>query len=174
MTITNVVAKSSVLTPLNLSEVTRRNWNIEYKPHKFSATIWKHKAIGGTLLLFPNGNLIYLGKPSGQDPLTSAKVNIRRYARILQKQGFISRLGRVRLVTMSATYKLESRLSMTKLVGHFPTAVYEPEVFNADRMRLDTGHFTCFPSGTVIVTGIHKSEGVLLSTLLELELCPSV
>ena len=75
---------------------------------------------------------------------------------------------------MSATYKLESRLSMTKLVGHFPTAVYEPEVFNAARMRLDTAHFTCFPSGRIIVTGIRKSEDVLLSTLLELELCCSV
>ena len=129
------------------------------------------KAISGTLLLFSNGNLIYLGKPSGKDPLTSAKV--RRYARILQKQGFISRLGRVRLVTMSATYKLESRLSVKMLVEHFPTAVYEPEVFNAARIRLDTAHFTCFPRGSIIVAGIRKSEDVLLSTLLELELCCS-
>ncbi len=61
----------------------------------------------------------------------------------------------------------------TKTFIHFPKADDDENKFPAAMFRKETVHFTCFHTGSVLITGI-KSEllldDVVVPTLLELEL----
>ncbi len=81
-------------------------------------------------------------------------------------------MNTIKLATMSASYKLCSKLNLETVIRIY-NGSYEPELFPAAMFRKGTVHFTCFHTGSVLITGI-KSETILddvvLPTLLELEL----
>jgi len=100
-----------------------------------------------------------------------ARRRVRRYARLVQKQGVEVSLKHIVVVTMSASYRTEGTLSMDVLVRDMG-ASYEPELFAAAMLKRGTVHFTCFRNGKILVTGIRNQkmmEDVVMPTLIELE-----
>ncbi len=73
---------------------------------------------------------------------------------------------------MSATYKLDRKLNLETVVRTY-NGSYEPGIYPAALFIKETVHFTCFHTGSVLITGV-KSEllldEVVVPTLLELEL----
>lgn len=161
MRITNIVCSGSVNTVLNLTKIVHENPNVKYQPHKFSAAVWRHQHIHGTLMLFSNGKFNYAGKPHDNPPETY----IRHYVNILAMQGHAVRLSDVRVVNMSAVHKLEGKINVCAIPG----GQYEPEIFNACFMKHHTCTFCIFHTGTVVMTGIQNVDDVY-PVLLELEL----
>jgi transcription initiation factor TFIID TATA-box-binding protein len=78
----------------------------------------------------------------------------------------------IKIVTMSAYYRIDGTLSVDAMVRDMG-ATYEPELFPAAMLRRAGVHFTCFHIGKVIVTGIRDErmlEDVVIPTLIELEM----
>ena len=161
MQITNIVSTAHLNTRLDLAKIAKENINIIYDPSKFGAASWRHRKIHGTLQIFPNGKLIHLGPPACKKP----RVYIRQYARILQKQGYAVRLSPVRLVCMSAVYKLSGPIRLESI----PHSSYHPEVINTAITRRAGNTYSIFHTGTVIIAGITNVTSVY-PYLLELEL----
>ncbi len=164
MKITNIVTTATVTTQLDLTRVAQENINIVYNPQRFTAASWRHRCINGTLLLFPNGKLIHLGPPSHEPP----RKHIRRYARLLQKQGHPVHLGPIHCVCMSAVHSLSGQIDLHSVAQHFHGS-YEPEILNAALFKRGTITACVFRTGTVNFTGIRKTDKVF-PLILELEL----
>ena len=165
MRITNIVTTSHVNARLDLLQIARENTNIVYNPRRFSAATWRHKAIHGTLLLFPNGKLIHLGAPGPDEPRSS----IRRYARILQNQKHTIRLSPCKLVCMSATHKLSGPIDLHEITQFCPGSSYEPECINAAIIKRPECTVCVFHTGTLVITGL-KDPDAAYPVILELEL----
>lgn len=162
--ITNAVHSTHVNTHLDLKRIAAENTNTVYNPKKITAVTWRHRKINGTLQLFPNGKLIHTGKPDTEE----ARVHIRRFVRILQKQNHPVSLSPIRLVCMSATCKLSGKINLHD-VAKYTNATYEPELFNAAILKRGGLSLCVFHTGTVVITGIRRLDTVY-PILLELEL----
>ena len=159
MEVTNIISTTTVNTPLDLARIAKENTNIIYNPRHFPCAVWRHRKINGTIQLFPNGKITHLGKPGKEPP----KVHIRRFARILQKQGHSVQLSPIKTVCMSAVYYLSKSVNLHTLPS------YEPEVLNAAFIKHKACTFCIFHSGKVIITGIRNIR-TIYPALLELEL----
>ena len=167
--ITNVVCCTELGFNIDLQKLTSKINNVEYNPIKFPAVIWRHKRIGGTCMMFANGKLVVNGKVSS---VQEAKQRVRRYVRLIQKMGWTVTLRRITVATISAYYKLEEPVDLCKLVKHYRGS-YDAELFNAAMFVKDQIHFTCFHTGTVIITGIKKEKqfyDTVIPTLIEMYL----
>jgi TATA-box binding protein (TBP) (component of TFIID and TFIIIB) len=104
----------------------------------------------------------------GNSSLKASKKDLRKYARLVNKQGYSVSLECITAVTKSAVATLSGKLNMheasTVLKGR-----YDPEIFMAVMFRKDGVNFTCFHSGKVIMTGVKKLK-YLLEMLMELEM----
>ncbi len=161
MRITNIVSTSHLNTRLDLAKIANDNCNIIYDPSKFCAASWRHRNIHGTLQIFPNGKITHLGPPARKKP----RVYIRQYARLLQKQGYAVKLSPVRLVCMSATYKLSGPINLDSI----PNSSFHPEIINTAITKRDGNTYSIFHTGTVVITGITRVASVY-PLLLELEI----
>jgi TATA-box binding protein (TBP) (component of TFIID and TFIIIB) len=164
MHITNTVSAGSMNTTLNLGRIARDNINIVYNPRKFTAATWRHRQINGSLVLFPNGKFIHLGRPVGSSP----RIHIRRFARILQKQGYLVHLGPIRLVCMSAVHKLSGKIDL-HAIPRYLCGTYESEILNAGILKHGSVTACVFHTGTVVLTGL-RSVNSVYPLILELEL----
>lgn len=167
--INNVVVCADLQCNIDLKDLTLRNCNMVYNPRLFSGVQWKHKKVGGHCMLFPNGKMIVNGKVS---TLQEAKRRLRRYARLLQKAGWCVKLTHIKVTTISASFKLEGSLNLTQIVNYY-SGSYEPERFPAVMFVKGSVHFTCFHSGSVLMTGIKTEKqmyNVCIPVLIELPL----
>ena len=127
--------------------------------------MWKHRGIGGNCLLFPNGVINCNGKCNS---FREGVRRLRRYARIFQKKGYCTALRYVKIVTASATHRLETRVKLENVPLPY---TYEPERFPAIMFKREGVHFTLHFSGVLIVTGIKKQkdiDNVVYPIILEL------
>ena len=165
--ITNIVCHADLRCSIDLRDLASKGANMTYDPSKFPAVIWKHKVIGGTCMIFKSGKIMVNGKI---ESIREARQRMRRYARRLQKIGWNISLKRIIISTMSAFYKLEGALDVYRLVQHFGGS-YEAERFPAAMFVKDTIHFTCFDTGSVLMTGIKTDRqfyDTIIPTLLEM------
>ena len=120
-------------------------------------------------MVFENGKLMVNGKVTS---VKQAKHRVRRYARLLQKMGWNVTLTRIMISTISASFKLEGPLNVNSVVHHY-NASYDAELFPAAMFVKDNVHFTCFYTGSLLMTGI-KSEkqlyDIVIPTIIELSL----
>jgi TATA-box binding protein (TBP) (component of TFIID and TFIIIB) len=104
----------------------------------------------------------------GNDSFIKARKDIRKYARLIAKMNYNVSLKSIKLVTQSAVATLSGKLNLFDaykvLKGHF-----EPEVFHALMLKQEGMHFTCFPSGKIVITGV-KVLKKTTSLLWDLEL----
>ena len=82
--IRNVVATANLGCPLDLAEIVRHMWNVEYRPTGLNAIIARRRSPKATALIFGTGKLVITGAASEADARLAAKKN----ARIIQKQGY--------------------------------------------------------------------------------------
>ncbi len=118
-------------------------------------------------MLFSNGKIMVNGKVKST---REAKLRVRRYARIVQKMGFNVTLTDIRISTISAFHKIDGELDLTKIVQRYG-GNYDPELFPAAIFVKEAVTFTCFHTGSVIMTGIKKNKqfyDVVVPTLIEL------
>ena len=165
--ITNIVCHTDLQCSINLKDLTLRYCNIIYNPSRFPAAIWKQKTIGGSCMVFTNGKMMVNGKVKS---IREAKQRLRRYARLLQKIGWHITLKRIVISTISAFYKLDGPLNVYGLI-QFYGGSYEAERFPAAMFVKDTIHFTCFDTGSVLMTGIKTDRqfyDTIIPTLLEM------
>ena len=120
-------------------------------------------------MVFANGKLMVNGKVSS---VKQAKQRVRRYARLLQKMRWKVILKRIVVSTISAHYKLEKPVDLCQLTKQYGGS-YDPELFSAAMFVKNKIHFTCFYTGTVIMTGIKKERqfyDTVIPTLIEMYL----
>ncbi len=171
--ITNVVIKCNFVTQyrLDLTTLASQLTNVVYNPRQFSALRYRHRRVGGSLLLFGNGYAICHGRACS---MWEARKRMRQYARLVQKCGYPDlRLCSTELLTMTLAAYLGAALHLETAVQRIPKATYEPELHNALMLRNDHGHFNVFGSGRVIVTGVRKFSHIhsdVLPTLIEISL----
>ncbi len=147
----NMVASSSLSCELDLSELASSLHNIVYSPSHFTGASLKHRKIKGTLLLFPNGKLILTGATSFRE----AKQSIRRFARIIQRQGYHVTLKPIKLLTSTVTNDLRRKINLGKLRNKIK-GIYEPEQFPALTFKYNDVTFIVHHTGKVIMTGVKK------------------
>ena len=165
--ITNVVCTADLNTHIDLRTAVNKCINVVYDPSSFSGLRWNHPEIGGHCALFSNGKLMVNGKARS---VRAAKLTVRRYARAIQRMGWPVKMTRVNVCTISAFFRLKQPLDLTKVVHHF-SGRYEPELFPAAMFTKDSIHFTCFHSGSVVMTGIKRENqlyAVCMPVLIEL------
>jgi transcription initiation factor TFIID TATA-box-binding protein len=170
---TNIVCTANLGCPIDLRDLTNCCENIRYNPKTFSAAFWKHLVVGGTCMIFANGKICVNGKTSTPE---DAQKRVRRYARLVQKRGWPVVLKSIKIITMSAYYRVECTLSMDALVRGM-NATFDPELFPAAMLKREGIHVTCFSNGKILVTGIRnerKMEDVVMPTLIELELLGTI
>ena len=168
LTITNVVVQAQLNVNLDLYKLVHSLNNVKYNPKRFSAMIWHHKRIGGSCLLFKNGQMICNGAKSWEE----ARNKVRKYSRVLQKLGYPVSLSYVKLITASAVANLEKVLDLPSFLT-LPGCAYEPELFNAAVFYRNSVHFSCFSTGKIVITGITSLkliDRVVYPTLMEIEL----
>ena len=138
--------------------------NSIYNPRKYSGMIWKHRHIKSTCFVFHTGRIMCMGNTS----LKGSKKDLRKYARLVNKQGYSVSLGCITVVTKSAVATLSGKLNIDEasvvLKGR-----YDPEIFMAVMFRQGCTNFTCFHSGKVVMTGVKKLK-YLVQMLMDLEM----
>ena len=167
MQLTNVVVQGNLGCVINLEKLTRTFINVRYDPSRFSGLVWQHRRIGGNCLVFASGAIICNGKCQS---FKEGIQRLRRYARLLQKSGHCNALTGVKVVTASASHRLETRFKPESIP--FPYT-YEPELFPAVMFRRERIHFTLHLSGAMLMTGIKRPEDlddVVYPVILELSL----
>ena len=167
--INNIVVCTDLQCDINLRQLTLQCSSIIYNPRTFPSVQWKHPTIGGHCMVFHNGKMIVNGKVTS---IKKAKRRLRRYARLLQKLGWNVQLKHINVKTISASYKIKEPVDLPQIVKYYRGS-YEPERFPAAMFNKDCIHFTCFHSGSVIMTGIKNEKQLLticMPVLLELPL----
>ena len=84
----------------------------------------------------------------------------------------VVRIVTLDVLTLSASFKVPDPIDVMKVVRHYGRS-YEPELFPAVMFRKDCVHFTCFHTGSVLMTGIKSDRqlnDVCLLVLIELPL----
>ena len=109
MRLTNVVYQANLNVKIDLSCLVHQLNNVRYNPRIFPGLIYQNRKIGGNCLIFSNGKINCNGACSDFD---SGVKRLRRYARIVQRLGYVVRLSEVRLVTASAVHKLSGRINV--------------------------------------------------------------
>lgn len=162
MRITHTIYTTNLYCYLDLKDITKRNSNIICTDHPFKMITWRHPKIKDTCLMYESGKLICHGTKSA----------LRKYCRLLQKQGYPIHFTRIRLVTMSAMHVLNSPVNYSKLVSNMRQISYEAEFFHAPILRKEKLSFIIYQSGKVIITGIKSQkhiDDIVYPTLLEIE-----
>lgn len=81
----NVVATVNLVTELNLMKINFCTRNTEYNPSRFKGLVMRIREPKTTALIFKSGKVVVTGAKSEEAALLAA----RKYARIIQKLGFI-------------------------------------------------------------------------------------
>lgn len=166
--ITNVVVQAKLNVNIDLKQFIHCIRDAKYNPAKFSAIVWHHRKIGGSCLLFNNGHIICHGSKS----MDMARQRVRKYARVIQKFGYVVNLKYIKLVTASAVVSIGQRLDLPGIAA-MTVGLWEPELFNGLNFYKGKMHFSCFSTGKVVITGITSFkliETVIYPAILELQM----
>lgn len=127
--ITNVVVLTDLDFQIDLTSFTNHTRDVPCKIHWSNMETHKFK-IGENGLVLGNGKLYCNGNKS----LVQAKRRVGRYARLIQKQGFLVVLKTIEVVTMSVVHRLSAPLDLGN-VCELLSATFDPEVLNAAMLK---------------------------------------
>lgn len=83
----NIVSTVNLNCKLDLKKIALHARNAEYNPKRFAAVIMRIREPRTTALIFSSGKMVCTGAKSEDDSRLAA----RKYARIIQKLGFVVR-----------------------------------------------------------------------------------
>ena len=92
MRLTNVVYQANLNVQIDLNCLVHQLNNVRYNPRIFPGLIYQNRKIGGNCVIFSNGKINCNGACSDFD---SGVKRLRRYARIVQRLGYVVRLSEV-------------------------------------------------------------------------------
>ncbi|ODN01511.1 TATA-box-binding protein [Orchesella cincta] len=156
--ILSIVASFSIgCSPLNLKEIALGSRNIEYNPDRFAPLIMRVRQPKSTALIFASGRIIVAGTRS-EDECRHA---CRKYVRVINKFGYVGRVGNLEIQNISASCSLKFRVRLNHLAKNklFGPLSYEPEMFPGLVIPLEHPKIKIiiFQTGSVLMTG-GKSE----------------
>ena len=140
--VTHRVYMTDIKCALDLRYIAQNTSDVVYTKVPFHVLRWKHKKIGGTCMVYTSGKIIHHGD----------KMQLRKYARLLQRLGYAIKMDKIILVTQSATFTLP-KVNYVSLVQNCG-AQYEPECYHACILKKNNMTFIIYESGKVIITGI--------------------
>ncbi|XP_059180193.1 uncharacterized protein LOC131959100 isoform X2 [Centropristis striata] len=121
--IENIISTVTLGCSLDLEFISRKAWNVEYKPMKFKALVMRIRKPRITAKIFKSGIIVLLGAKSIEDSRQGA----RKCARKVQKLGFPVRFLNFKIKNMQASCSTFP-VSLEKLSFHRHCS-YEPELF---------------------------------------------
>ena len=138
--INNVVCTANLNCSINLRTLVNKTVNVIYDPARYSGVRWRHPKIGGHCNVFSTGKLNVNGKVK---TIKEATRRLRRYARLIQRLGWSVSLSNVKVVTISASFKVEGPLDLHRVAIHYEGR-YDAELFPAVMFTKNSIHYTCF------------------------------
>ena len=125
MIITNVVYSANLLCTFNMRKLCYQLTNVRYEPNCLPGLIWQHPYIGGSCLIFGNGNINCNGKARC---FREGHERLRKYARCLQRLGYKVHVTHLKRLTSTANHKLSSLLRLEQIAKEWSLS-YIPEIF---------------------------------------------
>jgi TATA-box binding protein (TBP) (component of TFIID and TFIIIB) len=154
MRVTNVVLKADLHCRFSLKVLAQSLGNCVFNPRRYSGLIWQHRKLKSKCFVFHTGRILCVGN----NTLDAAKKDLRKYVRILSRFETVN-LTKIHVVTLSGVHYLSGKFDMETAARELQ-GTYEPEIFNAAMFKIEKIHFTCFRSGSVIITGVKNIEDV--------------
>ncbi len=123
-----------------------------------SCVILRHRKIGGgkpAALIFASGYM----SVNGSSSVHEAKTNVRKFARLIQRNGYDVRLNKISVQSVSAACQLRrhKKFNLLKDALHLK-GQYEPELFSAMCVRQKGICCLIFNNGKVVITGIKEKD----------------
>jgi len=158
-TVQNIVATVNLACRLDLKTIALHARNAEYNPKRFAAVIMRIREPKTTALIFASGKMVVTGAKSEDD----SKLASRKYARIIQKLGFMAKFTdfKIQNIVSSCDVKFPIRLEGLAF-SHGVFSSYEPELFPGLIYRMVKPKIVLliFVSGKIVLTGAKQREEI--------------
>ncbi|CAG9113978.1 hypothetical protein JYU34_008883 [Plutella xylostella] len=148
----NIVSTVNLNCKLDLKKIALHARNAEYNPKRFAAVIMRIREPRTTALIFSSGKMVCTGAKSEEDSRLAA----RKYARIIQKLGFVAKFLDFKIQNMVGSCDVKFPIRLEGLVlTHGQFSSYEPELFPGLIYRMVKPRIVLliFVSGKVVLTG---------------------
>jgi len=148
----NIVSTVNMCSKLDLKKIALHARNAEYNPKRFAAVIMRIREPRTTALIFSSGKMVCTGAKSEEDSRLAA----RKYARIVQKLGFMTKFKDFKIQNMVGSCDVKFPIRLEGLVlTHSQFSSYEPELFPGLIYRMVKPRIVLliFVSGKVVLTG---------------------
>lgn len=148
----NIVSTVNLNCKLDLKKIALHARNAEYNPKRFAAVIMRIREPRTTALIFSSGKMVCTGAKSEEDSRLAA----RKYARIIQKLGFVAKFLDFKIQNMVGSCDVKFPIRLEGLVlTHAKFSSYEPELFPGLIYRMVKPRIVLliFVSGKVVLTG---------------------
>ncbi|KAK2720813.1 hypothetical protein QYM36_004626 [Artemia franciscana] len=155
----NVVSTANLGCKLDLKKICSQARNAEYDPKTFAAVIMRIKEPRTTALMFSSGKMVCTGAKSEED----SRLATRKFARIVQKLGFASKILNFKIQNMVGSCNVKFSIRLEALVlAHGRFSRYEPELFPGliYRMVKPRVVLLIFATGKVILTGARTKQEI--------------
>ncbi|CAF4759294.1 unnamed protein product [Rotaria socialis] len=147
----NIVSTVNLGCKLDLKRIALQARNAEYNPKRFAAVIMRIRNPRTTALIFSSGKMVCTGAKSEEDSLQAS----RRYARVVQKLGFLVKFRDFKIQNMVGSVGAAFPIRLEALVlKHYQFCSYEPELFPGLIYRMISPKIVLliFVSGKVVLT----------------------
>jgi len=146
----NIVCNFSVRCHLNLKQIAKDGFNVEYN-RAMAMLIMKFRKPRCTASIWSSGKITMTGATTETD----AKVGARRCARVLQKLGYNVKFTKYRIVNVLGTCTFPFAIKIAEFAGAHPRlASYEPELHPGVTYKMKEIRATLkiFSTGSVTIT----------------------
>jgi transcription initiation factor TFIID TATA-box-binding protein len=169
--IQNVVAVATLGLKLDLLSIMKVFRNVDYRPEKFPALVYRLKRPKTSTLIFTTGKMVCTGAKSEKQ----ARSAVKKVVRELRKQGFKIRSPEIDVVNIVGTLDLDGEVDLESMADILDDVLYEPEQFPGliYRMTEPKVVLLIFASGKLVITGakreeqVHEAEDKMRSILVE-------
>lgn len=152
--IQNITSTGSVNQSLDLEELARRLWNVEYNPRRFNALVLRMRKPRVTALIFHTGKIVIVGAKSEADSKTGGEKACKLIRRASGKKKLRHEDFRVQNIVASGKFPYHINLGE---LSEQRNVYYQPEKFSpACQLRYKIGEkliALIFQSGKLIFTG---------------------
>lgn len=148
----NIVATTSLGTPVPLTKLARTQSNTEYNPETFPGLVLRVKKPKSAVLVFSSGNLVCTGTKSTQQVRQVIDSVIKQLKKINVK---VKGKPKINVQNIVASGSINIMLNLNALALELENTEYEPEQFPGLVYKLvePTATFLLFSNGKLVCTG---------------------
>ncbi|MDG6939407.1 MAG: TATA-box-binding protein [Nitrososphaerota archaeon] len=159
ISIENVVASAGVDQRIDLLEIQRLFYGVEYHPEQFPGLVFRLKAPKTATLIFSSGKMVCTGAKSEDQAFKAVNMVVQK----LRKGGIkVENEAVIEIQNIVASASLGGRVKLEEAALNLPRSMYEPEQFPGliHRMLEPKTVILLFASGKLVCTGAKKEEEV--------------